>query len=270
MVDFIVYGTVPMPMITLETDEGGKRVKAVQRAFDVVEVLQDSGSLRIADVADALDLPVSTAHVHLKTLESAGYVVRDDDGYRLSFRFLRNGVAVRESQRIYQVCRPDIDELADRTGEVANLGVEERGLRVILYQSEGSDAVYDNAPIGEYTTMHCTALGKAILAERSFKYVETVIDAYGLPEKTSETISNSAVLRSELETIRAQGYVIEDEERRTGIRSIAVPLKADGTLVGAISVSGPKERFSDRRIAEELLPYVKNTKNIVEVKYTYD
>ena len=257
-------------MITLEADEGGKRVKAVQRAFDVVEVLHDSESLRIADIADALDIPVSTAHVHLKTLESAGYVVKDDDGYRLGLRFLRDGVAVRESRRIYQVCRPEIDELADETGEVANLGVEERGLRVILYQSEGSNAVYDNAPIGEYTTMHCTALGKVMLAERPPEYVETVIDAHGLPEKTSKTLCSSAALQSELETIRSQGYAIEDEERRVGVRSVAVPLKPDSTLVGAISVSGPKERFYDRRIGEELLSYVQNTKNILELKYAYE
>lgn len=257
-------------MITLEGDEGGKRVKAVQRAFDVVEVLCDSEPSRIADVADILDIPVSTAHVHLKTLESAGYVVKDDDGYRLGLRFLRNGIAVRASKRIYQICRPDIDKLADKTGEVSNLGIEERGLRVILYQSEGSDAVYDNAPIGEYTTMHCTALGKAMLAERPPEYVDRVINAHGLPKKTANTLTDLSELRSELETIRSRGYAVEDEERRTGIRSIAVPLGSDDTLVGAISVSGPKERFDDRRIGEELLSRVQSTKNVLELKYAYE
>lgn len=257
-------------MIEFSSDEGGKRVRAVQRAFEVVEVLRGSGSMQIADVADALDLPTSTAHVHLKTLESAGYVVKGDDGYSLGLRFLRNGVSVRDSWRVYRVCRAEIDQLADTTGEVANLGVEEDGLRVILYQSEGSDAVYDNAPIGEYTTMHCTALGKAMLAERPPEYVERVVDAYGLPEKTAETISDRESLRAELEQIREQGYSVEDEERRTGIRSVAVPLIVEGTLVGAISVSGPKERLNDRRIREEILPEVRNTKNVIEVKYAYE
>lgn len=257
-------------MIEFDADEGGKRVKAVQRAFEVVDVLHGSGSMHIADVAEALGLPVSTAHVHLKTLESVGYVVRDDDGYRLGLRFLRNGVTVRASQRIYRVCRPEIDQLADDTGEVANLGVEEAGMRVILHQAEGSDAVYDNAPIGEYTTMHCTALGKAMLAERPDEYVEDVVDAYGLPVKTPKTLSDPNSLRSELATIRERGYAIEDEERRQGIRSVAVPLKVEGTLIGAISLSGPKERLNDRRIGQELLTAIRNTKNVVEVKYAYD
>lgn len=258
-------------MIRIDPDEKeGKRVKAVQQAFDIVETLQGSESMQISEVAEYLDLPISTAHVHLKTLESVGYVVRDDDGYRLGLRFLRNGITVRGSQRIYRMCRSEIDELADETGEVANLGVEESGLRVILYQSEGTEAVYDNAPIGEYTNMHWTALGKMMLAERSTGYVDDVIEAHGLPMKTPQTLTDPEALFSELQVIKERRYAVEDEERRTGIRSVAVPLKVDRSLVGAISLSGPKERLSDQRIEQELLPEIRNVKNIIEVKYTYD
>lgn len=271
MVEFISLIAVVYCMTMHDADDGGgKRIGAVQRAFEVVDVLRDAGTVRINDVAEALDIPVSTAHVHLKTLESVGYVVQGDDGYRLSLRFLRDGSVVRNDLSSYSVAKPEIDKLAETTGEVANLGVEENGQRVIVYQSEGSEAVYDNALVGEYTNMHWTALGKAILAELPQDYVQEIIDRYGLPVATKNTIDDPSMLFDELATIREQEFVLEDEERRTGIRSLAVPLKVEDRVVGAVSISGPKERFDDDRIENEFLPALKDCRNVVEVKMAYE
>lgn len=251
-------------------NEGGKRVTAVQRAFEVIDVLRDAGTVRINDVSEALGIPTSTAHVHLKTLESVGYVIQDDDGYRLGLRFLRDGAVVREELNVYSTAKSEIDALAETSGEVANLGVEENGQRVIVCQSEGSEAVYDNALIGEYTNMHWTALGKAILAELPEKSVQAIVDRYGLPAATENTIDTTESLFGELETIREQGFALEDEERRTGIRSIAMSLTVEDRVVGAVSLSGPKERFDDDRIESELLPALRDRTNVIEVKATYD
>jgi DNA-binding IclR family transcriptional regulator len=252
------------------TGGGGKRVSSVERAFAVVEELRGQGPMRIEAVADALGVSTSTAHVHLKTLEEVGYVVRDDAGYRLGYRFLRNGIEERRRSQVYEVTRPEVDELAVETGEVANLGVEEAGKRVILYQAEGTEAVYDNAPVGEYTDMHWTALGKAILAHLPERYVDDIVDAYGLPERRPSTITDRGALTEELARVRDREYAVEDEERRAGIRSVAVPILADEEVVGAVSVSGPKERLDDARIETELLPALRSRVNVVEVKYTYE
>lgn len=249
---------------------GGKRIKAIQRSFTMIDVLREGGTMRIAEVAETLDMPISTAHVHLKTLESVGYVVQDKDGYRLGLRFLRDGIIIRDRLNIYRVAKSEVDDLAATTGEVANLGFEENGKRVLLYQSEGSDAVYDNAPTGEYTNMHWTALGKAILAERSREDIEKYIDTYGLPAETENTITDADHLFDELASISDQGFALEDEERREGIRSIAVPIIVEGSVVGSISLSGPRERFNDQRIQDELLPPLRNTSNVVEVKCAYE
>jgi len=253
-----------------EPGSGDNLVGAVERAFAVVGVMREEGTVRIDDVSTALDIPTSTAHSHLKTLESVGYVVQSNDGYRLSSRFLRDGVTERQRRNVYRATRSEIDALAETTGEVANLGVEENGQRVILYQAEGTEAVYDNAPIGEHTEMHWTALGKAILAHLPTDYVDEVVSVYGLPEATDNTITSRDGLDSELAQIRDRSYALEDEERRHGIRSLASPVIVDDDVVGSVSVSGPKERLDDRRIQEELLPKLRNTVNVVEVKYAYD
>lgn len=257
-------------MAKTSTDEEGKRVKSVQRSYKIVDTLTDAGSMQIADVANALGIPESTAHVHLKTLESVGYVIKDDYGYTLSLRFLQNGITVRQRQRIYATAKSEIDTLAEETQEVASLGVEENLLRVILHQHEGSEAVYDNAPIGEYTNMHWTALGKAILAERPTEHIEKVIDTHGLPGKTENTVTDRGELLSRLDSIKEQGYALEDEERREGIRSLSIPILVGEEPIGAISLTGPKERFEDQRIEEELLPELQSATNIVEIKYAYD
>jgi DNA-binding IclR family transcriptional regulator len=250
------------------TDDGA--IGAVERAFAVVGVVRDQGTVRIDDVATALDIPTSTAHSHLTTLESVGYVVQGSDGYRLSCRFLRDGVAVRQRRTVYRATRAEIDALAEATGEVANLGIEENGQRIILYQAEGTEAVHDNAPIGEHTEMHWTALGKAILAHLPADYVEGVVDTYGLPRATEQTITDRDRLDEELARIRDRDYALEDEDRREGIRSVATPIVVDDDVIGAISVTGPKERFDDERIEEAILPELRNTANVVEVKYAYD
>ncbi|RDI70152.1 IclR family transcriptional regulator [Halopelagius longus] len=250
--------------------DDGKRVSAVQRAFEVIGVLRESGTVRIKDVAAELDIPTSTAHVHLKTLESVGYVVRDEDGYRLGLRFLRDGSVARNGRRVYSTAKSEVDGVADSTGEVANLGVEENGQRVIVYQSEGSEAVYDNALVGEFTNMHWTALGKAILAELPEEYVTQIVEHYGLPAATENTIDDAETLFAELTDVRNRGYALEDEERRAGIRSIAIPILVDGGVIGAVSLSGPKERFDADRIDEELLPALKDCRNVVEVKTAYE
>ena len=253
-----------------QNTDGGKRIKAVERSYRIVGVLRDSGTIRVKDVADELAIPTSTAHVHLKTLVSIGYAKRTEKGYKLGLRHLQDGCMIRSGMSVYPVARPEVDNLAKETGEVANLGVEELGQRVLLYQSEGSDAVYDNAPIGEYTNMHWTALGKAILSELPRERVESVIDRHGLPTETANTITDRKSLFDELESIRENGFALEDEERRNGIRSIAVPVKAEDCVLGSLSLSGPQERFDDDRISETLLPELKNHKNIVEVKHEYD
>lgn len=250
--------------------DGGKRVGAVERAFRILALLRESGTMRINDVAEELDMPTSTAHVHLRTLADVGYLVKDERGYRLSLRFLRDGAVVRNDLSVHTVAKQEIDALAETTGEVANLGVEEDGQRVILYQSEGSEAVYDNALVGEFTNMHWTALGKALLAERTDEEVERIVEQHGLPSATANTIDTPERLVDELARIRERGFALEDEERRTGIRSIAVPITVDEGVVGAVSLSGPKERFDDARIEAELLPALKDRTNVIEVKVAYD
>lgn len=251
-------------------DKTEKTVKSVERTFDIIHKLREGGPMTHSEIAEALEMSSSTAHLHLTTLMQTGYAVHGHSGYALSLRFLRDGYVVRNRNRLYQTAVEEIDKLAQTTGEVANLGIEENGQRVLLYQSEGDEAVYDNALTGEYTNMHWTALGKAILAQLPESRVDEIVDLHGLPEGTEQTISTREELRESLAQIRDQGYALEDEERREGIRSLAVPILVNEEVVGSISVSGPVNRLTDDRIESDLVVQIQDTVNIIQVKHIYD
>lgn len=252
-----------------DTDDAGQ-LGSVRRAFDILELIDENDGIGVSELAEQGDLPKSTAHVYLKTLAETGFVTNDDGTYKLSLRFLEFGGRVRQKQDLFQAAKEEIEALSERTGEVASLGVEENGQRVLLYISEGEDAVYDKTQTGERTNLHWTALGKAILAYLPADRVDSIVERHGLPGRTENTITAREELFDELETIRERGYSIEDEERRTGMRSIGVPIRSeDGVVLGSISLTGPKSRFGEDRIESALVDELENAVNVIEIKYKH-
>lgn len=247
----------------------GNTIRALERGFEIVEALREQGSLTLTELATHLELPTSTAHVYLKTLEQEGFVVRENRRYRNGLRFLTYGGDVRHQYEIYRATRTVLHELAFQTGERAGLGVVENGQRVLLELIDGTSAVSDNVPIGEFTEMHWTGLGKCLLAYLPSARADRIIEESELPRATSKTITDPDELRRELETIRERGYSIEDEDRREGVRCVAVPiLDPDDAILGSIGLTGPTNRFG----AQQLSTYVsllESKANVVKLKTAY-
>ncbi|ELY34084.1 IclR family transcriptional regulator [Halalkalicoccus jeotgali] len=173
----------------MSTDSSNEpnRIQAVKNGFEIIEAVSDLGECGVKELADYMDLPKSTVHVYLKTLEETEYVINRDGTYRLGFRFLNVGGRIRHDNSYYQAGRNELDDLAQTTGEVATLGCGEGGYRVMLYWTEPPDAIFNNVPTGEYTRMHWTALGKAILAQKSTDELQEILNRRGLPRAVSYT-----------------------------------------------------------------------------------
>jgi DNA-binding IclR family transcriptional regulator len=250
--------------------EAKNPVKTTQRSLDIVETLREMDGARLTELADRLDLPNSTVHNHLSTLMERDYVLKDGDVYRVSLRFLDLGEHARNRRKVYELAKPEIEELADETGEIANLLVEENGRGVYLWSSEGENAVpLDIAP-GKHVHLHATALGKCILAHLPEKRVEEIIDRRGLLAETDATITDSDALMEELEAVREQGYAIDDEERLTGMRCIGTTVKSEsGNVIGAISVSGPTSAMPMDRLTDSLAEQLEGAANVIELKVAY-
>lgn len=245
-------------------------VKALEKTVVIMEVLGDGKFASISRIADETGLNRSVIHNHLSTLLEHGYVVKNEDEYRLSFRFLHIGGNLRTNTELYSAAKSQLDELADQTGELVTLAIEEQGLGVILYRSKGEKSVDIDTHLGSQVPLHSSGFGKAILAYMDREEVDAIVDHWGLEAKTPNTITDRETLYAELEEIAAQGYAVDDEENWRGLQCFAVPiLDKDDTVVGSISISAPKTRIANKEIQKEYINQVRNAANIIELRITY-
>ena len=246
------------------------RIKSAETTLQILETIRDLDGAGVAELAAELDRPTSTVHNYLRTLEQTEYLTKEDDTYRVSLRFLGLGKHLEDRLTIRQIAKPEVDELAERTGELASLLVEEHNKGVYAYLHSGEKAVHLDAHPGMRTYLHQTALGKAILSEYGEEKVASVIDDHGLPRASPNTITDRDELLAELEDVRDRGYAIDRGERVSGIRCVAVPINPFGDEpCGAISVSGPKSRVKGEFFEEELPQLVEEAADIIEINLRF-
>ena len=252
-----------------DTEMGGRQIQAVQISCDILEALRELDGAGVTELAEHLDISKATVHGHLSTLYKNEFVVKEGDWYRVSLRFVNFGEFAKDSIPIYDIARDEVDSLANQTGEVAQFMVEEHGRGVYLHKSVGEKAIQTRSYAGARKYLHCTALGKAILAHLPEERVDEIVARHGLSQQTDRTISTREELESELETVREQGVAFDDEEILAGLRCVAAPVTGhDGTLYGAISVSGPTSRMKGDRFTEELPEQVQGAANVIQVNAT--
>ncbi|AEM57524.1 IclR family transcriptional regulator [Haloarcula hispanica N601] len=245
-------------------------VKSAETTFEVLDALKDLDGAGVTELAQHLDVPKSTVHNYLSTLEQEEYVVNRDGVYEVGLRFLELGAYARHREKLFGIAKPEVDRLAAETGELANILVEEHGRGSYLYRARGDKAVQVKAHVGTRVPLHTTALGKAILAHMSTERVDAIVDRHGLGGEASKSISSRAELEQELADVRDRGVAFDDEERLEGLRCVAAPvLNHDNEIIGAISVSGPTNRFRGDRFREELPQKVLEVANVIELNVTY-
>lgn len=252
------------------TDTSTPAVKSVETTFRIIEALHERGGAGVTELATTLSYPKSTVHNHLQTLERNEYVVNDDGTYRVGSRFLELGAHARDRRAIYEVAQPEVDRIAEETGELSGVVVEEHGRGVFLHRAKGDRAVHVDTYAGKRIYLHGAALGKAILAHLPQERVDDVIDRHGLPALTENTITDRDELAAELADIRETGIAFDDEERLDGLRSVGAAITgSNGEVLGAISVAGPTTRLQDERFREALPDAVRSAVNVIDLNVTY-
>ncbi|MFP8952457.1 IclR family transcriptional regulator [Natrialbaceae archaeon A-arb3/5] len=251
------------------TDQG-KTIKSVETTMRILESVRRRTEAGVTEVAEDVDLSKSTVHHYLKTLELYNCLEKSNGRYRLGLRFLTYGGQARAGTRIYQLAKADVDKLAVETGEEVRLVVEQRGHGITLYQSTGENVDTPRSHVGRIEELHCTAAGKAFLASLPESRAAELLDEINLTAYTDHTITDQAALEAELERIRSRNVAFDDEERYEGVRCVAVSItNRSGELLGAISVSGPKERLSDERFRTTIPDQLQNLVGVVEINTTY-
>lgn len=247
-----------------------KPLRTTENTIQIVAALKELDGAGVTELATYLSMSKSTVHDHLVTLRKHDYVTKDGNSYEIGLRFFEMGEYARKRRKIYEVARPEVTDLAEETGELANLMVEEHGRGVYLHRARGAKAVTLDTHTGKRRYLHNTALGKAILAYLSEDRIQEILDRHGLPAATPNTITDRDQLHKKLAEIRERGVAYCGQERVEGLQCVAAPVlgRADEVL-GAISVAAPTTRLTGKRFEDEIPELVLQAANVVEINVTY-
>jgi DNA-binding IclR family transcriptional regulator len=215
-------------------------IQSVDRAIRILGVLQGARRLSLSEVASRLELPPSTVHGILKTLQAHGMVVQDRDSnrYQLGPAVLKLGNVYLDTLELRSRAVTWSEELARRSGHAVRTGVLTFDEVVIIHHEPRPDGSRQMPEVGIVIPAHASALGKALLAFLPDQVDELTGDK--LRSMTSETLVDPAALRAQLAEVAKEALATEREEAVLGEAGIAAPIfDASGVAVGAIGIVLP-------------------------------
>jgi IclR family acetate operon transcriptional repressor len=223
----------------VSSTDGG--VQSLERAFLLLELMaEDGGEVALSRLAVESGLPLSTIHRLVRTLVARGYVRQlPSRRYVLGPRLIHLGES--SSRTLGTWARPHLSSLVDSTGETANLAMLDGDRVVYVAQVPSRHSMRMFTEVGRRVHLHCTGVGKVLLAQLPSGTARELIVRGGMPRRTPLTVTDPDELMGQLAQIAEQGYALDDGEQETGVRCVAVPVPG-GPLMTAISVSGPEGR----------------------------
>jgi DNA-binding IclR family transcriptional regulator len=249
---------------------GGGTIKSAETSLHVVEQLAELDEATLTELNQRLSFSKSTIHRHLATLTENGFAVKTDDTYRLALSYLDIGGKLRNEIHGARDIKPKIRELADKTDELAQFHVEERGYSVNIFREAGRHGVFTKVRVGKHQYMHQGSAGKAMLAHFPEERVMRILDQHGLPKATEHTIDDREGLFDELVEIRDRGFAFNIEETAKGLRTVGVPIMLpNGDVLGACVVAGPSHRMKGDRFHEEIPELIHSVVNELELNLAH-
>lgn len=212
---------------------------SVLKAFKILDLFAAGKSeLTAKETADALGINMITAHRFLHTLVHAGALRATSRGvFRLGYMFADLGDRVLQGDNLPMLLQPILDQLARDTGEACMATEFDRDMAVCIAKALPDRPLYVDIRIGSKLDAFCTAHGKLWLAHLSQSDQDRYFTSADLTNKTDHTITDIDALKSELATIRTQGFSTNNGEREHDIYAIAAPITTQhGKMISAISI----------------------------------
>ncbi|MEI9422009.1 IclR family transcriptional regulator [Mesorhizobium sp. Cs1299R1N1] len=228
-------------------------VQSLDRALRILAIVAEGSGLSLSEISAQSGLAASTAYRMLTTLENHGMVEFDksDQLWSIGVETYRMGAAFLRRRKLVDRARIVMQELMEKTGETANLGVAEDDCVVFVSQVETHQAIRAFFRPGTRSPFHASGIGKAVLAHLEPERVGTILRKAGLQRYTDNTLSDISALAHDLATTKHRGWSVDDEERHPGMRCVAAAIFNEyGEPIGGVSVSGPTVRVTPDRLAE--------------------
>ncbi|MEN6313680.1 MAG: IclR family transcriptional regulator [Clostridiaceae bacterium] len=222
-------------------------VKSVDHAISILECFSGSSAeLKLSEIVAEMHLSKSTVYGLVNTLTTKGFLEQNPDtrGYRLGIKLYELGSLVHKRMDLRNDAKPFCVELSQKYNATVHLAFhyENEVVYIDKVDSPGSIIIYSQ--IGKRAPMHCTGVGKAIMAYLPKIAIDNYLAKNPLQKFTDYTITNPDLLMKELKLTRKRGYAVDNEEIEFGLRCIAAPIFSHKNVpIAAISISAPTARL---------------------------
>jgi DNA-binding IclR family transcriptional regulator len=237
-------------------------VPALVRGLAILErIAKSRRGLTFAQLTRQFDFPKSSVHTLLLTFERQGYLQRDAETgrYMTGIKLLNIAGLTIDAVVLREKAAPFLHALADTTAMTAHLAVLDRDEVAVVAKVDRDGRQRVATWIGKRVDIHCTSLGKCLIAYLPEGEVDRLIGDRSLLRHNENTIVSPLQLKKELERTRALGYAVDDEEEEIGMRCIGAPVRNwDSHVVAAVSVTGSTSRITVERF-EQIADQVKQT-----------
>ncbi|WP_130864360.1 IclR family transcriptional regulator [Bacilliculturomica massiliensis] len=219
------------------------KIAVIEKAVRILEFMVDYPyGISLSELESGVQLNKSTIYRILFTLKDNGYIIQnpDDAKYRIGPRFLLYQSVFDETD-LARAASPELRRLAASTGDICHLVIRDHceGVYIDKVDPPESSGIAVRSRVGARVPLHCTSVGKVLLADLSEGEVDDIIAAAGLPARTPQTITDPLRLKRELDLVRRQGYAVDDLENEENVRCVAAPIRDHvGKVVAAVSSTG--------------------------------
>jgi IclR family acetate operon transcriptional repressor len=230
------------------------KVKSLGRALDLLDVLAGRGGngMSLTELARALDISKPTAYAILQTYLARGLISDSGEGnqrrYRLGLALAKLGDVAIGSFGLVDAAMEELRRLTEELQMTSRVAILDDGHAVVVGRIDGPGAVRFDAALGRRELPHCSAVGKALLAQMPREEAKAILRRLGMPRRTAHTVTSVAAFLGELDRVAREGYAVDDEEDTEGVSCVAACVfDRGGKAAGAISVTGLKPRDWARR-----------------------
>ncbi|MBO5317334.1 MAG: IclR family transcriptional regulator [Oscillospiraceae bacterium] len=214
--------------------------------------------MRLKDISENLRISQPTVVRYLRTLCEQGYVYHDNHTgyYAMTWKICRLGASLQSNLVLRSMAGSLLSDFANEYNLGALVAVERDGRLVYLDLVGAPHGNVDTMlRIGKDAPMHSTGSGKILLSTMPANRIRQILTEQGLPRLTPRTILTQEDLFRELETVRRQGFALDNEECEIGHRCVSVPLyDYTGTVAAAVSAFDSAERLNDTYVQQIALP----------------
>jgi len=225
------------------------KVQSVERALEILSCFSlTKPELTLIEICEMTKLPKPTVFRLLASLENSGFIARtaDQQRYSVGIRVFELGNVYLSNLSIEQIFSPYMQEISQKYSIACNLAILDSG-QVVYIASTNTSGPFQYAPIIGYRHyVHCSALGKSLLVDKSKEEILGILSETGMPALSPHTITKPKVYLEEIDEARRFGFTVDDQEGAVGIYCLAVPIRnRSGKVVAALSVSGPSPKYND-------------------------